>query len=244
VERGYLGVLLLVCFLACGAVARADLTLQGPSGFIQTPGGTTIKAKGIEWAWHTRSYRIPGTRDQRFLNHLAMGFSPLRDIEVGIAKAIDQRRGKEDFDPDPTVNLKARLPFMGEGFSQCAVGMLLDTNPNNYHTLYFTVGGCGVGWNFGGNPGSGVAAYGQYDRGRKRPKDVAFLLGGDLNPGPAGERGYRPHFLVDYNGDVISFGWRHKSHRGFWADIFFHTRSSYTDFYDYQPVILGVGAIF
>ncbi|MBF0500257.1 MAG: hypothetical protein HQM09_08995 [Candidatus Riflebacteria bacterium] len=236
--------LLSVFFLTVALPSSADLTLQGPSGFIQVPSAKTIHAGGIEWAAHTRMFQAPGTRSDHFLTDLALGFSPIRDLEIGVEKAIDSRRGKDDFDPDPTVNVKVRLPPMGGEFSETALGLLLDTNPNNYHTLYFSVGGLGLGWNFGGNPGSGIAHFGEYDRGRKAPKSLCLLVGGDLNPGNPDERGYRGHAIADYNGDVFSIGWRFKNYRGFWVDLAAQSKSSYTDIYNYQPIIFGVGAIF
>lgn len=241
-----LGRLLVLVALFCAVLttAGADLTLQGPSGFMQVPAATTIKAKGIEWGAHVRPFKAPGTGTDHYLTEVAMGFSPIRDFELGVAKAMDSRRGKDDFDPDPTVNLKVRLPQMGGDFKEVALGMLVDTNPNNYHTLYFSVGGCGVGWNFGGNPGSGIAHYGSYDRGRREPKALCLLVGGELYPPKPGERGYRSHYMIDYNGDVFTLGWRFKSHRGFWVDAGVQTKSSYTDTYDYQPLIFGLGGIF
>ena len=235
----------LAGFMLVASVASADLTLQGPSGFIQAPSGTTIKKGGVEMSAHTRMYQVPGMHEDRALTNLSFGFSPLRDFELGVQKAMDSRNGSTDADPDATLNLKFRLPAVGSGeFSETAVGMVLDTNPNNYHTMYLTFGGFGVGWNFGGNPGSGVANYGSYDRGKREPKSLCLLAGADYPPSKAGERGYRGHFLLDYNGDVFSLGWRYKSHRGFWADLAFQSESSYTDFYDWKPVIFGLGAIF
>lgn len=235
----------VVLWLGGGPVARADLTLQGPSGFVQVPSHTTIRPGQVEFGMHTRRFFIPGTKTSRYLTNLAFGFSPIRDVELGVQKAIDSRRGRTDQDPDATLNLKIRLPSMGTGeFSESAVGLLLDTNPNNYHTMYFTLGGFGVGWNFGGNPGSGIAQYGAYDRGRQRPKDLCLLIGTEYPPARPGERGYRGHWLIDYNGDVFSLGWRYKSHRGFWVDAAVQSKSSYTDVYDFLPLILGVGAIF
>lgn len=235
----------LFALLAVVSTASADLTLQGPSGFIQTPSGTTIRQGGVELSAHTRMYQVPGTKRERTLTNLSFGFSPLRDFELGVQKAMDSRRGADDLDPDATVNLKFRLPALGSGeFSETAVGMVLDTNSNNYHTMYMTFGGFGLGWNFGGNPGSGVANYGAYDSGRREPKSLCILAGVDYPPTKPGERGYRGHFLLDYNGDVFSLGWRYKSHRGFWADLAFQTESSYNDFYDWKPVIFGLGAIF
>jgi len=176
---------------------------------------------------------------------MALAFSPIRDFELGIEKNLDTRRSVGDYDPDPTVNLKVRLPRMGTGeLSQVAWGMLLDTNPNNYHTMYLSAGGFGVGWNFGGNEGVGTAHYGSYDKGRQRPKSLFLLVGVDYPPPIPGERGYRSHYLLDYNGDVFSIGWRLKSHRGFWIDAGIQTMSSYTDFYDYKPLFAGLGAIF
>ncbi|MFZ2955807.1 MAG: hypothetical protein WA705_02780 [Candidatus Ozemobacteraceae bacterium] len=237
---------LLTFFLYLSATTPtwADLTLQGPSGFIQVPSAKTIRQGGIELAAHARSFKTPTIGDNQYLTDLSLGFSPIRDLEIGVAKAIDSRRGKQDFDPDPTVNVKVRLPSMGKDFSETALGLLLDTNSNNYHTMYFSVGGFGLGWNFGGNPGSGIAHYGEYDRGRKAPKSLCFLIGGDLTPGQPEERGYRGHVIADYNGDVFSLGWRFKNYRGFWMDLAAQSKSSYTDFYNYQPLIFGVGAIF
>lgn len=217
--------------------------MQGPSGFLQVPSQKTIKAKEVEMSVHTRMYRVPVTEDDATLTSLALGFSPFRDFEVGVQKSIDSRNTAHD--PEPTINFKVRLPPIGEGaFSEAAFGMLVDTNPNNYHTMYFTIGGVGVGWNFGGSPGFGTANYGSYNRETKEPDALCLLIGTEYPSRHPGDRGYNSHYYVDYNGDVFSAGWRFKSHRGFWVDATVHTKSSYTDFYDYKPLILGVGAIF
>ncbi len=239
-------VVLIVCgFLLLPAIAGADLTPDGPSGYVRVPSHTTIKYRQVEWSAHARQYKSPGAGRLRSLTDLAMGFSPIKDFELGFQKTLDTNRATEAYDPDPTVNFKVRLPSMGDGyFSETAIGMILDTNPNNYHSLYFTVGGFGVAWNFGGNPYVGTARYGTYDRGRHQPKNLCLIVGADLSPGVPGERGYRSHYFADYNGDVFSLGWRLKSHRGFWVDAAASTKSTYTDFYDYQPLTIGVGAIF
>lgn len=243
----FLGLVVILALLVLGATrpARADLTLPGPSGFITVPSHTTIKPGQVEFAAHGRRFFIPGTKSSRYLTNLAFGFSPFRDFEIGVQKAIDSRRGTSDQDPDATVNVKVRLPSMGAGeFSESAFGLVVDTNPNNYHTLYFTLGGFGLGWNFGGNPGAGTAQFGSYDRGRKKPRDLCLLIGTEYPPPQPGERGYRSHYLIDYNGDVFSLGWRLKSHRGFWVDAAVQSKSTYTDFYDFLPLTLGFGAIF
>ncbi len=223
---------------------HADLTFQGPSGFVQVPSHQTIHVKQLEFAAHGRMARVRRGTTERALTDVSLGFSPIRDFELGVEKLIDNRLGAGDQDPDPTVNFKVRFANIPGEFANTALGCVLDTNPNNYHTLYVTVGGCGIGWNFGGNPGSGIAHYGKYDRGRKAPQAFTLLLGAELNPGQPGERGYRSHYLVDYNGDVFSLGWRFKSHRGFWCDATVSSKTTYDDFYDYQPLSIGLGGIF
>lgn len=233
---------LLLIFLSCDTVF-AGLTLQGPSGFIQVPSHKTVKAKEIELAAHTRLYRTPVTAEEGSLTHLAFAFSPFRDFEVGFQKAVDSRNAAND--PDPTLNFKVRLPSLGTGeFSELAFGAVFDTNPNNYHTMYLTYGGFGLGYNFGGNPGSGMANYGRYDRDRKEPESLCLLIGAAMPERRPGERGYKSQYFLDYNGDVFSLGWRLSSHRGFSIDAAVHSRSSYDDFYDYRPFILGLGANF
>ncbi|NCB37830.1 MAG: hypothetical protein EOM80_03595 [Erysipelotrichia bacterium] len=234
---------LLAGFLFIVSSLEAGLTLQGPSGFIQVPSHKTIDAKEIELAVHTRMYRTPTTSEDGTLTHLAFGFSPFRDFEAGIQKAIDSRNDAND--PDPTINFKVKLPPVGEGeFSELAFGAVFDTNPNNYHTMYLTLGGFGLGWNFGGNPGSGVANYGSYNRDKKEPDALCLLIGAEFPGRKPGERGYRSQYYLDYNGDVFSLGWRYSSHRGFWIDAAVHGKSSYDDFFDYRPLIIGLGANF
>ncbi len=221
----------------------AGLTFQGPSGFIQVPSHKTVKAKEIELAAHTRLYRTPVTRESGSLTHLAFAFSPFRDLEIGLQKAVDSRNAAHD--PEPTLNFKVRLPPIGQGdFSQLAVGGFFDTNPNNYHTLYFSLGGIGIGWNFGGNPGSGMASFGKYNRGKKEPESLCLLIGAELPERRPGERGYKSQYIVDYNGDVFSCAWRYSSHRGFWIDAAVHSKSSYDSFYDFRPFTIGLGANF
>lgn len=224
-------------------VFSAGLTVQGPSGFIQVPSHKTVNAKEVEIAAHTRMYRVPVTAEEGYLTHLALAFSPFRDFEVGLQKAMESRNSAND--PEPTVNFKVRLPSIGEGeLSQVAFGGVFDTNPNNYQTLYLTFGGFGLGWNFGGNPGSGMANYGKYNRDKKEPEALCLLIGAELPARKPGERGYRSQYFLDFNGDVFSLGWRYSSHRGFWADAAVHSKSSYDQFYDYRPLILGLGANF
>ncbi|KAF1082631.1 MAG: hypothetical protein GQF41_1352 [Candidatus Rifleibacterium amylolyticum] len=236
--------LLLAAAIICThSAAYAGLTVQGPSGFIQVPSHRTIDAKEIELAVHTRMYKVPVTAKDASLSHMAFGFSPFRDFEVGFQKAMDSRNTASD--PDPLINFKVRLPALGSGeLTEIAVGGVFDTNPNNYHTLYFSVGGFGLGWNFGGNPWSGMANYGGYDRKKHEPQSLCLLIGAAYPERLPGERGYRGQFLLDYNGDVVSAGWRYSSHRGFWVDAAVHSKSNYTDFYDYRPLILGLGANF
>ena len=223
--------------------STAALTLQGPSGFIQVPSHKTVEAKGIEVAAHNRLYQVPSSSDEGYLTNMALAFSPFRDFEVGLQKTMDSRNSAVD--PDPTLNFKSRLPSIGEGeFSEVAFGAVFDTNPNNYHTMYLTVGGFGLGWNFGGNPGSGMANYGKYNRDKKEPESLCLLIGAEFPARKPGERGYRSQYFLDYNGDVVSAGWRYSSHRGFWVDAAVHSPSSYDVFYDYRPLIVGLGANF
>lgn len=232
---------LLYSFLA-GPVF-AGLTVQGPSGFIQVPSHTTIRAKEIEVGAHTRLYKVPVTAEEGSLTHLAFAFSPIRDFELGLQKAIDSRNAAND--PDPTLNFKVRLPSVGTGeFSELAFGAVFDTNPNNYHTMYLTLGGFGVGYNFGGNPYSGMANYGSYNRDKHEPDSFCLLVGACFPERRPGERGYKSQYFLDYNGDVFSLGWRLSSHRGFWVDAAVHSKSTYSDFYDYRPLIIGLGANF
>ncbi len=221
----------------------AALTLQGPSGFFQVPSHETVKAKEIELAARYRMYNVPKTSEQAALMHYSFAFSPLKDFEIGFAKAMDTRNSA--LDPDPLLSFKVRLPSIGTGeFSEVAVGGVFDVNANNYHTLYFSIGGFGLGWNFGGNRFNGMANYGAYDRGRNEPDSICLLIGAEYPKRRPGERGYKGQAYVDYNGDVYSGGWRYSSHRGFWVDATVQSKSSYTDFYDYRPFILGVGAKF
>lgn len=221
----------------------ASPTLQGPTGFVQVPSEETIKAKEVEMAVHTRMYAVPLSSKDGYLTDLSFGFSPFRDFEVGVQKYVDSRNSAPD--PDPTINFKVRLPSIGQGeFSQAAFGMVVDTNPNNYHTMYFTLGGFGVGWNFGGNPGYGTASFGSYNRDKKEPDSICLLIGTEYPKRNPGDRGYKAHYYADYNGDVFSFGWKYKSNRGFWIDAAIHSKTSYTDFYDYRPLIIGFGAVF
>ena len=234
---------LLAGFAVLASPLSAGLTLQGPSGYIQVPSHETVEAKGVEIALHNRLYKVPNSSDEGYLTSMAFAFSPFRDLEVGLQKNLDSRNSAVD--PDPTVNFKVRLPSIGEGeFSEVAFGAVFDTNPNNYHTMYLTLGGFGLGWNFGGNPGSGMANYGSYDRGKKEPASLCLLIGAKFPARKVGERGYRSQYFLDYNGDVVSAGWRYSSHRGFWVDAAVHSPGSYDDFYDYRPLIVGVGANF
>ena len=234
---------LLAGFSVVTTMLSASLTVQGPSGFIQVPSHKTINAKEIEFAAHTQLYKLPLTNQEGYLTNMAIAFSPFRDFEVGLQKAMDSKNSAND--PDPTLNFKVRLPSIGEGeFSELAFGAVFDTNPNNYHTMYLSLGGFGLGWNFGGNPGSGVANYGKYNRNKKEPESLCLLIGAELPTRKPGERGYKSQYFLDYNGDVVSAGWRYSSHRGFWADAAVHSKGSYNKFYDYRPLILGLGANF
>ncbi|MBU1105813.1 MAG: hypothetical protein KKB51_04010 [Candidatus Riflebacteria bacterium] len=238
-----LHVFVLLLLFICNKPAYAGLTLQGPSGFIQVPSHQTVKAKEIELAAHIRMYKVPVTSKDAYLTNLAFAFSPVRDFEIGIQKMMDSRN--EANDPDPLINFKVRLPTIGSGeLAEVAFGAVFDTNPNNYHTMYVTLGGFGLGWNFGGNPGSGMANYGGYDRNTKKPQSICLLIGAAYPERLPGERGYRGQYILDYNGDVISAGWRYSSHRGFWVDAAVQSKSNYTDFYNYSPLILGFGANF
>lgn len=233
---------MVLVFCGLNASHGAGLTYQGPSGFIMVPSHKTIPEKQIDMAMHTRMYRVPTDNKEGWLTSMAFGFSPFRDAEFGVQKTMDSRNGAHD--PDPTLNFKVALPSIGEGeFSQIAFGGLFDTNPNNYHTLYLSIGGLGVGWNFGGNPG-GMASYGKFKTSKDKPESLVLFFGAELPGRIPGERGYKTQTYLDYNGDVFSLGWRHSSHRGFWAEASVQSKSTYKDFYDYKPFIIGLGANF
>lgn len=220
----------------------AHTTWQGPTGFINVPSHLTIPEKQIDMAIHTKMYRVPNTNKEGWLNSMAFGFSPFKNLEMGVQKTMDTRQGSKD--PDPTVNFKVSLPPIGNGdFAQFAFGGVFDFNQNNYNTLYLTCGGFGVGWNFGGNPG-GMSNYGKYNKHKEEPKSLCLLFGVELPARKDGERGYKSQYFLDYNGDVAAFGWRYSSHRGFWVDASCQSKSSYDEFYDYKPFILGFGANF
>ena len=239
---------LLFLFLLCSnSATHAGLSLQGPSGFVNVPSYKTVHEKEIELSVRTRMYEsYKGDKDKDgYMTSLAFAFSPIRDVEFGIEADLDSESDRNNVETDPKLNFKVRLPSVGEGeFSQIAFGGVFDTNPNNYHTLYLTFGGLGIGWNFGGNEGVGTASFGKYNKNKRKPDELCLLFGGEFPGRKPGERGYKSQYVLDYNGDVVSLGWRYYSHRGFSIDISASTKTSYDGFYEYKPLIVGFGANF
>lgn len=239
--------LFITLFVFCESVCNAGLTLQGPSGFINVPSHKTVREKEIELSIKTRMYEsYKGDKNKDgYMTTVGFAFSPIKDVEFGIQADLDSELSRNNVETDPKLNFKVRLPSIGEGeFSEVAFGGVFDTNPNNYHTLYLTFGGLGVGWNFGGNDGIGTASYGKYRNKDRKPEKLCLLFGTELPGRKPGERGYKSQYVVDYNGDVVSVGWRYYSHRGFSIEIIGSTKTSYDDFYDYKPLTLGIGANF
>ncbi len=239
--------LFVLCFILLENPCNAGLSFQGPSGFINTPSHKTIPEKEIELSVKTRKYdSFKGNKTKDgYMTSFAFGFSPIKDVEFGIEADLDSETDRNNVETDPKLNFKVRLPSFGEGeFSQMAFGGVFDTNPNNYHTLYLTFGGLGLGWNFGGNEGIGTAAYGKYDKGKRKPKNLCLLFGTEIPGRKPSERGYKSQYILDYNGDIVSLGWRYYSHRGFSVEILGSTKTSYEDFYDYKPLTIGFGANF
>ena len=237
--------------LCCSYIAEmpcyAGLSLQGPSGFVNVPSYKTVHEKEIELSVKGRMYEsYKGDRAKDgYMTTFSFAFSPIKDVEFGIQADLDSELSRNDVETDPKLNFKVRLPSFGEGeFSQMAFGGVFDTNPNNYHTLYFSLGGLGIGWNFGGNEGVGTASYGKYKKGKRKPETLCLLFGAEVPGRKPGERGYKSQYIVDYNGDVISVGWRFYSHRGFSVEVLGSTKSSYDDFYKYKPLTVGIGANF
>lgn len=244
--KPFISITLVVFFLLISSVTQAALTIQGPSGFINVPSPKTIHEKEIELGVHTRMYQNVKNKEQDgWMTSVAFGFSPIRDVEFGVQADIDSKESQNGTETDPKINFKVRLPSIGEGeFSEVAFGGVFDTNPNNYHTLYLSIGGLGIGYNFGGNEGVGTAAYGKYKEGSKKPQAICLMLGAELPGRKPGERGYKSQYVIDYNGDVFGFAWRYASHRGFSVEIGAQTKTSYDGFYDYKPLIIGLGANF
>ena len=237
----------IFCFSLLENSCSAGLSIQGPSGFINTPSHKTIPEKQIELSVKGRMYeRYKGdeTKDG-YMTTFSFAFSPIKDVEFGIQADLDSETDRNNVETDPKLNFKVRLPSFGEGeFSQVAFGGVFDTNPNNYHTLYLSLGGLGIGWNFGGNEGIGTASYGKYKKGQRKPEKLCLLFGTELPGRKTLERGYKSQYVIDYNGDVISVGWRYYSHRGFSVEVLGSTKSSYDDIYKYKPLIVGIGANF
>ena len=226
---------------------NAGLSLQGPSGFVNVPSHKTVHEKEIELSVKTRKYdSFRGDKNKDgYMTSFAFAFSPIKDVEFGIQADLDSETDRNNVETDPKLNFKVRLPSFGEGeFSQMAFGGVFDTNPNNYHTLYLTLGGLGIGWNFGGNEGIGTAAYGKYKKEKRKPEKLCLLFGAEIPGRKPGERGYKSQYVVDFNGDVVSLGWRYYSHRGFSVEVLGSTKTSYDVIYDYKPLTIGFGANF
>ena len=244
----YLTSLLIFTFIIfSNTFCEAGLSLQGPSGFVNVPSYKTVHEKEIELSVKSRmyeSYRGDCNKDG-YMTTVAFAFSPIRDFEFGIQADLDSQSSRNNVETDPKLSFKVRLPTLGDGeLAQVAFGGVFDTNPNNYHTLYLTVGGLGIGWNFGGNEGVGTASYGRYNSGKRKPEELCLLFGGEFPGRKPGERGYKSQYILDYNGDVVSLGWRYYSHRGFSVEICGSTKTSYDEFYEYKPLIVGIGANF
>jgi hypothetical protein len=237
----------VIFFVFLETVCNAGLSFQGPSGFVNVPSHKTIKEKEIELSVKTRmynSYKGDKTKDGN-MTTVAFGFSPIKDLELGIQADLDSEQSRNNVETDPKLSFKVKIPSIGEGeFSEVAFGGVFDTNPNNYHTLYLTVGGLGLGWNFGGNDGVGTASYGKYKTKDRKPESLCLLFGTELPGRKLGERGYKSQYVIDYNGDVFSLGWRYYSNRGFSVEVIGSTKTSYDVFYDYKPLTLGIGANF
>lgn len=230
-------------------LAFADATLLGPAGYIYVPNHRLPNKGQFEFGIHTQKleYINNNNRINRHKTNLAVNFSFIQNFEISLSKAIitEGMTQVSDTDPDPIIGLKVKLPAIGDGdLSEPAFGILLDTNPNNYHTLYFTLRGFGIGYNFGGNKYSGIANLGSYDKSRHEPKKVCLLLGLEYPSYQLKRQNYQGYYIVDYNGDFITFVYRYKSARGFWFDVGYQTKSSYTELYVHQPIIFGVGGNF
>ena len=247
VKNILLRTIIILFFLFVKTVCFAGLSLQGPSGFINVPSHRTVNEKEIELSFKTRmydSYKGDKNKDG-YMTTMALAFSPIKDFELGIQADLDSKSDRNNVETDPKLSFKVRIPSIGEGeFSEISFGGVFDTNPNNYHTLFLTCGGFGLGWNFGGNEGVGTASYGRYKKGSRKPESLALLFGTELPGRKPGERGYKSQCVLDYNGDVFSLGWRYYSHRGFSVEICGSTKTSYDEFYEYKPLIVGIGANF
>lgn len=233
----------VAALLLFGSNLFAGITIQGPSGFINVPSQNTVKVKEIELSVKNRMFKVPASSREAHLTYLGFAFSPVRDFEFAVSKAIDSRNSVNE--PDPTLSFKVKLPPLGfDELAEAAVGVVFDVNPNNYHTAYFTLGGFGVGYNFGGNRFSGMANYGKYNSAKNEPESFCLLIGTEYPRRRPGQRGYQTQYFIDYNGDVFAAGVRYGSHRGFSAEASVQSKSSYDGFYDYRPLVIGLGANF
>lgn len=219
----------------------AGVTTLGSKGFLNVPSHRTVKKGEIEAAFRYQYLRIPDSAST-YKQNLALVFSPVYDFELGISKAFVSDYEKE---PDPVLSFKARIPSLGEDYlSDIAVGMVLDTNPDNYHTAYIMFGGFGVGYNFGGNRFSGVANYGRYNHDRNEPESFCILIAMQTPERTPGQRGYLSQYFFEFNGDVMSAGLRYSTHRGFSAELAVSGKGSYNDIHGHTPVSVAISARF
>lgn len=237
-DNTFLLSILIAILILFPSIAEAGLSLSGATGYITVPSHEV--SQRFDLAVSTRMHTTKSGSDE-FLTNLALTFSPFENFEAGIQAPIDS--AKDSTQIDPVLHFKASMKGLLPGdFSRLAFGGIFDTNPNNWHSLYLTAAGFGVAYNFGGEKYSGTSHFGKYKN--NRPNSVSIIAGAQGDNALPGETGYRTAWMLDYNGDVVSLGWRLFADRGFSLHIAFQTQTSYDDFYDFKPVLFGFGANF
>ncbi|MGM0608138.1 MAG: hypothetical protein ACQESP_06945 [Candidatus Muiribacteriota bacterium] len=179
----------------------AEVSLPGPTGFLNVPSPYTTPSGTFEGGFHYQSYNYGGSSSYGISSFKA-NVGVTKNLEIGFEKTMDSGRLLSNL--GMVVSAKSGWSVNDE--IHVAGGVIVDTGSGNYSSIYGLFGAenafFGMGFNFGGSSGpiGGTAKMGGYDLQEKRPDKVFFISGAKFEFGGNGG------LTVGYNGDTVTLG--------------------------------------
>lgn len=238
---------LTILFLLLNTSCHAATSIMGPTGLLNTPSPETLEKGFLEAGVHLRRYTFGSYNGSGSVFSVKGNYGVTRNCEVGFEKGMDTGSYLED----PGITLSGKMNYqLGENLL-FGVGTIIDSDANDYSSVYFTVGApvafFGFGFNFGGHAKTfNNAAFGGYDFQDGKPDDAFFLAGAEFKINAAS-------FTIGYNGDYVALGIRAPvESEQVTVDLGWISQGDYVDYYrqiknpnyDTHRFIVGISGMF
>lgn len=180
-------------------------SMVGSTGFLNVVSPTTLPEGEMQLGFHTHSYKFKKPNKTYSIFSVKGNYGLSNSVELGFEKSNDSSA----YVDDPGICITGKFSQALTQNLNISAGAVIDTDANDFSSLYMVVGESlaffGFGANFAGHSGANVfansAAFGGYNFGKLRPEHFFFMAGAEFRMGVGS-------VLMGYNGDTVSVGFR------------------------------------